>query len=237
LPQDYMKMPFILADKTHDDRLSFDWKSDEATKAPLYTGTGPVFSYESFALYDETQVQEAKEQQRPRYALGAGTGPNISCRFFGLRNETKYQEDEGIVDLLRIAADSGDEDSFVRAMQFVDWSGCSTKGFVDAVYLALKAGAHLAARNLATEGAQRYPQSPSLQKMSRLLSPPRVLRTNLPPVPYLGANKEWMQNHAVEYRGRWVALREGKLVASAPTARELKAQVKAFEGILVTRVV
>jgi hypothetical protein len=65
--------------------------------------------------------------------------------------------------------------------------------------------------------------------------PPRVLRTNLPPNPSLQANKEWLQAHAAEYRGLWIALDKGQLVAVAATAIGLKQQVKDLKEAFVTR--
>ena len=119
----------------------------------------------------------------------------------------------------------------------MNWAMCSAAEFVEAVRLALKVGAHQTALNLASRGVQRFPQNSSLQKMNRLLGPPRVLKTNLPPIPSLKANREWIRTHTVEYRGQWVALQEGKLVASASSVRGLKAQVESLEDLLITKVV
>jgi hypothetical protein len=212
-------VPFALVNNASEDvKLPFGWKSDDATG---------VFCY----------VEQRRLPEPDQPDLDLGTGPIALYNSFALRDETKYERDEDVMALLRIVAGSGDEKLFVETTRFMDWSRCPATDFIEAVRLALRAGAHLAARNLAAKGAQRYPHDPSLQKMNRLLSPPRVLKTNLSPVPSLKANREWMQAHAAEYRGQWVALREGKLVARAPTARELKAQVECGKGVLITKVV
>ena len=142
--------------------------------------------------------------------------------------------DDGIA-ALEIAAQAGDEVAFMRTANQIDWQQRPTADFVRAVHLALTAGAHLLARRLATRGAQLHPDHPELQKMARILAPPRVLRTDLPPGPSLRANQAWMRANAARYRGRWVALDSGVLLAHAPTARELKQQLATTRGLFLTR--
>lgn len=137
---------------------------------------------------------------------------------------------------LELAAEAGDERAFIQAARQIDWLERSAADFGRAVHLALKAGAHLLARNLAAEGARLHPEHPELQKMDRILAPPRIVRTHVPPDPSVRANAEWLRTHAAAYRGQWVALKNGMLVASAPTARELKERLPGVQGILLTRV-
>lgn len=137
---------------------------------------------------------------------------------------------------LEIAADMGDETAFVQAAGEIDWSQRPAADFARAVRLALAAGAHLLARRLAAQGARLYPDHSELQKMARLLAPPRIVRADLPPAPSIQENHAWLQAHANECRGQWVALRDGQLLAVGSTARELKAQLKSIEGVLLARV-
>lgn len=66
-------------------------------------------------------------------------------------------------------------------------------------------------------------------------APPRVLREGLPARPELLADDEWLKEHAEEYRGQWVALRNGELVAAAATARELRSRIEGDRGLHITR--
>jgi hypothetical protein len=239
--------PIFLADKTAKDIVepALDWRAGDATGIyppieqrrsfgpELGAATGPVDTYVSFALYDETQDQRGKGQQFPGSAPTIATGPFLEDS--QLADETQYQEDPMVS--LRLASELGNEELFARAARSMNWARCSAADFVEAVRLALKVGAHLTALNLATRGVQHYPHNSSLQNMNRLLGPPRVLKTNLPPTPSLKANREWIRTHAVEYRGQWVALQEGRLIARASSVRELKAQAESLEGLLITRVV
>ena len=139
--------------------------------------------------------------------------------------------------VLEIAAEAGDETAFVRAAGEVDWPQCPAADFARAVHLSLAVGAHLLARNLADYGHRLHSQHGELAKMARILAPPRVVRADLPPDPSVRANLEWLRANAAQYRGQWIALRDGVLVASAPTARELEVQLPATDGFFLTRVI
>jgi hypothetical protein len=147
------------------------------------------------------------------------------------------EDSENGIAFLEIVAGEGDEVAFVRAVGQIDWLQRPAADFARAVRLALAAGAHLLARKLAAQGARLYPDHRELQKMSQILAPPRVLRTNLPANTSARANLAWMRAHAAEYREQWVALKDGALLASAPTARELKQQLPTTDGLFLTRVV
>jgi len=94
----------------------------------------------------------------------------------------------------------------------------------------------LLARELSAKGAERYPDYPELQKAARVLAPPKVIRSDLPPTPSVKANREWLKENAKNYRGRWVALRNGELVGVANSFEELTGQIKNTRGILLTKV-
>ena len=163
------------------------------------------------------------------------TGPSETSVLPQALDVTEDRED-GLA-RLEIAAETGDEAAFVQAASKIDWSGRSGSDFARAVRLALAAGAHLLARNLANQGHRLYLHHEELAKMARILAPPRVVSANLPPDPSVRVNLGWMRAHAAEYRGRWVALKEGMLLASAPTARELRDQLPTTADLFLTRVI
>ena len=85
--------------------------------------------------------------------------------------------------MLEIAAEVGKETVFVQAASEIDWLQRPAADFARAVHLALAAGAHLLARELASHGYRLYPDHDDLAKMAHILAPPRVVRANLPPAP------------------------------------------------------
>lgn len=133
------------------------------------------------------------------------------------------------------AAEAADAQAFVAAYQLIDWSTCTADEFERAIQWALTAGAHLAARALATTGAAQFPDNAELQKAARILAPPKLLR-RLPADPTIRANHEWLRNHRMDYHGQWVALRNGQLLASGDSLQALTAVCEISPELLFTKV-
>lgn len=144
-------------------------------------------------------------------------------------------EDDGMA-RMEAAAEAGDEGAFLAAKDSVDWETRPAEDFLRAVQLALSAGAHMAARNLAAQGAARFPDRSRLAKYARILAPPRVFRAPAQPNAGIRANRDWMMAHGAQYHGRWVALREGQLLAVGDSLDSVIAQVGKTSGALFTKV-
>jgi len=143
----------------------------------------------------------------------------------------------GAVDLwarMEAAAEAGDERGFAAAFKGIDWTRQTPDAIMRAVRLAITADAPLVARKLATEGAQRHPEHAELQKAARILAPPRVIRSDLPPNPGMAHNVRWLKEQGAPYRGSWVALREGQLLAIADSLQALIERVGKHRDILYT---
>jgi len=133
------------------------------------------------------------------------------------------------------AAEAGDAQAFVTAYQAIDWATRTADEVERAIQWALAAGAHLAARALATNGAAQYPDAAELQKAARILAPPKLLR-RLPADPTIRANHEWLRSHRLDYHGQWVALRNGQLLANGDSLQALTAVCEISPEILFTKV-
>lgn len=137
--------------------------------------------------------------------------------------------------LWRQLADAGDAQAFINAYHAIDWSFCTLAEFARALHWALTAGAHLTARTLATTGAAQHPDDAELQKAARVLAPPKLLR-RLPADPTIRANQDWLRTHRLEYRGQWVALRNGQLVGNSDSLETLTSIYPISPDILFTKV-
>jgi Arc/MetJ-type ribon-helix-helix transcriptional regulator len=111
--------------------------------------------------------------------------------------------------------------------------------FVQAIRQALEAGEAGRARQLALEGAHRYPAHAALHQYARVLAPPttRVVPASPASRASVKANGAWLHAHRTAYRGRWVALRNGALVRDADTFEALVAGLDDTTGLLLTKVV
>ncbi len=162
------------------------------------------------------------------------TGPSDTASPF-VSVETTEDSGNSLM-ALEMAAEMDDERAFLQAARDIDWSQRPAADFVRAVRLALAIGAHLLARNLADSGHRLYPQHEELLKTAHILAPPLVVRADLPADPTAHLNLEWLRNHATEYGGQWVALQDGRLLAIAPTVRQLRAQLSSTKSIFLGRV-
>ncbi len=151
------------------------------------------------------------------------------------KTTTGQKNDEVLAGLIA-AADAKDDLAFLTAYEQITWANQPAEKFVQAVHLALAAGAHLLARDLSQEGAERYPDHPELAKMAHILAPPVVRTVATPPNTTWKADREWLKAHWREYRGKWVALLNGTLLGEAASLDALIDQIGSTKGtdILVT---
>jgi hypothetical protein len=181
---------------------------DEASQSPKHEPA------EMFALISSTQPSE---QEVPGFS------------------ENATEEEPSLVEL-KAAAQSKDPLTFDRVVRNTRWSEHSAADLISAIRLALAAGAHASARELALRGHALHPENSRLEKAAHVLAPPSIqVAEQAGPYP-VRTNLEWLRVHKEDYQAQWVALENGHLVASAHTARELKEHLGDTSGLFVTRV-
>ena len=101
-----------------------------------------------------------------------------------------------------------------------------------------RGGLHIA-RRLAFRGVEVYPDHEILKKYAHILAPPvvKVVPSSPEERQTIRADREWMDKNRLKYRGRWVALLSGKLLADGASVDELVAQLGDLKGIFFTKVV
>jgi Arc/MetJ-type ribon-helix-helix transcriptional regulator len=114
----------------------------------------------------------------------------------------------------------------------------SPDDYLQALAHALRTGEYGRARQVATEGAARYPDHAKLAKSARVLAPPtvRAVPASAASRASVKANHAWMKAHWQDYRGQWVAVRDGLLVHAAPSFDDLVAHVGDAHGVLLTKI-
>ncbi len=159
--------------------------------------------------------------QRSNGNASTATGPSERAAVPVDLNVTGYEDNDML--RLELASEVGDERMLVQIAQQMDWTQRSSADFILATRLALAAGACLIARSLAAQGAKLHPVNSELQKLSRLLAPPRLLRTAAASPNALVANQQWLRIHGAEHKGKWVALLDGVFLAGADSAQDMTA--------------
>jgi hypothetical protein len=110
---------------------------------------------------------------------------------------------------------------FAQAVEEIDWQRKPAEMFADVIRLALMIEALGVVRHLAKLGAERFPDDEYLVRAWKMFGPPRVVTSHAPPRKGQAATMAWLQNHAHEYRGSWIAVQEGQLIADASSFNEL----------------
>jgi Arc/MetJ-type ribon-helix-helix transcriptional regulator len=120
-----------------------------------------------------------------------------------------------------------------------DVSTSTPDDLVHAIRQALEVGEAGRARELALEGAQRYPAHAELHTYARLLAPPttRVVLASPAARASVKANGAWLKAHRTAYHGHWIALRDGALVRVADSFEALVGDLGDTTGLLLTKVV
>jgi hypothetical protein len=138
--------------------------------------------------------------------------------------------------VLEEAAARKDISGFGRAQEAIDWAAHQAEDIIRAMDLALEVGAYGTARTLSEIGARQFPDHEVVRKYARILGPAKILRTGLPPDPGAAADIRWLKKHSSEYRGRWVALKDGELLESADSFEQLLQKYPARSGVLLTHI-
>lgn len=136
--------------------------------------------------------------------------------------------------VLEEAAKANDTRSFVTATKVVDWGMCQPKDFIRAVDLALSLSAFAVARDISEKGHRQYPKHPGLRQHALVLASPKILRADLPVDSTVEKNEGWLKKHGREFRGHWIAVRNGQLLGSADTLTDLIAKVGKTPETLMT---
>lgn len=110
---------------------------------------------------------------------------------------------------------------YSRIVDEIEWSTKSETLFREAIQMAFTLEAAKVAYKLAVLGHQQFPDSSWMKWAEHVFAPPRLLDKHVPPVPGLDDSTKWLQEHANEYRGMWVAVLDGTLVANAPSRKAL----------------
>lgn len=114
----------------------------------------------------------------------------------------------------------------------------SPEEFIEAMRTALNRGDFYAAQQLSFEAIEQYPDHAEVKKVARILAPPVITTSQAPPGRNLWINQDWIKQNRMQYRGQWVALKDGQLLAHGKNIDELVEQVGEIKGtgIFVTAV-
>ena len=112
----------------------------------------------------------------------------------------------------------------------------SPEDFINGIKSDFERGGLHIARQLAFRAVELYPEHEQIQYYAHVLAPPKV--TVVPSTPErrqtILADQAWMDKNRLNYIRRWVALRNGELLADAASLDELAAKVGDLKGTFFT---
>ncbi len=141
--------------------------------------------------------------------------------------------------LLEESARAADRRAFAALAEAIDWSAHQPDELTTAIDLALSLEMASLAIELAQLGGRLFPNHERVQRAARVLAPPVVRAVRPPRARGLSASMAWFDEHASQYRGLWVAVREGQLLGAAVSLEELMPVIGEGEdaaSTVVTRV-
>ena len=130
-------------------------------------------------------------------------------------------EDIHLVKTLEESACAGDRSAFVALVKAIDWSAHQPDELTTAIDLALSLEMASLAIELAQLGGCLFPDHERIQRAARVLAPPIIRNVATPRAEGLSGSMAWLDAHANQYQGQWVAVREGQLLGAAPSLEEL----------------
>lgn len=139
---------------------------------------------------------------------------------------------------LEKALKEGDTKEFTALWHQIDWAARQPSQIASAIRLAIAAEAPIFARALSVLGTELHPDDTELQTVSRVVAPPIVTTRLESPRSDIRSDRDWVRANRLEYRGKWVALRNGELLAAAETVESLVDEVGDVRntGILITQI-
>lgn len=136
--------------------------------------------------------------------------------------------------LLEESARAGDHRTFAALAEAIDWAARRPDELTTAIDLALSLEMATLAIKLAQLGGRLFPEHERVQRAARVLAPPVVRAVRAPRARGLSASMAWFRKHASQYRGQWLAVREGQLLGTAASLKELIAVIGQGEDAIST---
>ena len=192
-----------------------------------------------------TEGAITSDRRRTQSQITSRTGTTTVYDDTALDRQNVISSDAWVVDeelaRLQLAAATGNERAFTQLCHAIIWSNRTAEDFLYVTQLALQAGAHFTARELSRNGTARFPQDVQLAHLAHVLAPPRVLGTT-PAKPeevqMHRRNVEWLRINGSAHIGKWVALRNGELLAEGDLARDVVARLGKVprQSVLLTQI-
>jgi hypothetical protein len=139
------------------------------------------------------------------------------------------------ISALETYARQEDGRNFQKLTEQINWEAHPPAVLKRAISLALSLDLSRLAMDLAQKGGTLFPFDKEMENAAKVLRPPTV-RIIDRPASSVASSMEWVSAHAAEYKDKWIAVRDGNLVAEAMSFDELTAKMSLDADTLVIKV-
>ncbi len=221
---------------THQDMCDLFGLNDE--DLPTSTGYGigllsNINSTNSTVSQRNQSIKRVEENWRDEVTQQTTSHTGVS-----FSEQTSSKTSNYVMALLESAAFAQDVIKFQALVRAMPWSFLTASDFLEAIRMSLALESPIIARQIAEQGTSHFPTHSEINKYARILATPTV--KSLTPFARLDvkANKLWIMTNRENFKGKWVALHNGKLIAYSSTFPNLTAKVGDVKGkgILITQV-
>ncbi len=141
-----------------------------------------------------------------------------------------------LMQYLELAAHRSQNEEFSRLVRRVPWERGPAGNLARVIALTMSLGMFTLARELSHRGKRCFPRDECILALARVFDPPTVTAMRSSESD-LSASKAWLHDHAGEYSGMWVAVRDGRLLSAASSLEDLQDKIESNpHNTLVTRV-
>ena len=111
-----------------------------------------------------------------------------------------------------------------------DPEGRTPESFLEEIQEILNSGTLRGAREVAEQGLALFPDHPELRRLHHVLRPFEVRINPHYRISDPSASYEWIKTSSESFRGKWVALAKGELVAVGDSLKEILESVRDREA-------
>lgn len=162
------------------------------------------------------RVVDQIEQPLPPLPLVAATGTALDCAAEKKPMGHAARQEQDPLLSARQALEEGRGFDGANAIRQAVAVSASAPTYDQALRLAVEFNLVSLARELAEAAVNRYPRDAKLRRWAKVLAPPVVREYTGPRISSVERDKDiaWLRAHADEYRGMWVVLSGGELLAA-----------------------
>lgn len=148
-----------------------------------------------------------------------------NSHYFKPKDTTSSEFDNPLLQAIEEAAAKADRETFAVIVRQVPWPEYQPYELTRAIDLCLSLDLLPLALDLITSGRRIFPSDKKIETAARILSPPNIVTARPSRATGIEESKLWITSNSINYKGKWIAVHNGALLAEARTAEALYCKI------------